>query len=233
VLAVAPALAARIGATTRVEVRALSVPWSVPAPITEAERVAARLQLRFAPDERVLLYAGNLDAYQGLSQLAQSVRALGREGWRWLIATESDRAGCAALRDPRLPLRFATLASERDRRLVHAAADVVAVPRANPGGVPIKLLDALARGTRVVTTPRAAAGLRLVGAGVLIAEDDDPLAFAQACTTQLGHCATHAARAARAYIAAEHSAAGFVAQLASALLGPHSTPFEPRDSLRW
>jgi glycosyltransferase involved in cell wall biosynthesis len=218
VLAVAPALAARLQAATRVEVQALSVPWSVPAPITEPERDAARAQLGFAPDQRVLLYAGNLDAYQGLSQLAQSVRALAREGgWRWLIATESDRASCAALRDPQLPLCFASLANERDRRLVHAAADVVAVPRASPGGLPIKLLDALARGARVVTTRHAAAGHDLVSAGVVMAEEDDPLAFARACVAQLGHSAADAARTARAYIGAEHSAAGFVAQLVSAL----------------
>jgi glycosyltransferase involved in cell wall biosynthesis len=222
-LAVAPALAARLRVDTQVDVHALTLPWSIPTPISERERGLARAQLGFDAADRVLLYAGNLDAYQGLDGLAASVRQLvvGRGKLFLLVATASDPATCSALRAPGLPVRFAPLANEDDRRLVHAAADLVVVPRAVPGGVPIKLLDALARGTKVVTTQRAAAGLNLGDACVVVA-DDDPRVFAEACASLLGSAPNGLGHAARAYVESAHVPAEFVAQFVDLGLSAHS-----------
>jgi glycosyltransferase involved in cell wall biosynthesis len=190
----------------------LPLPWCVPQPITPNERAHARAALDIASDERVLLYAGNLDRYQGLELIADGVRALrGRERWRLLVATESDPATCPALRRADLPVRFARLAHEADRRLVHAAADVVAVPRKSPGGLPIKLLDALARGARVVATQRACAGLDLRGI-CRVVPDDDPEAFAAASRARAEE-PTLSCEVARAYVREAHAPAQFVAHM--------------------
>ncbi|HEX6243621.1 MAG TPA: glycosyltransferase, partial [Polyangiales bacterium] len=222
-LAVAPALAARLRVDTQVEVHALTLPWSIPSPISQHERGLARAQLGFDEADRVLLYAGNLDAYQGLDGLAESVRQLAAERGNLflLVATASDPATCSVLRAPGLPVRFAPLSSEADRRLVHAAADLVVVPRAVPGGVPIKLLDALARGTKVVTTQRAAAGLDL-GAACVVVADDDPAVFAQACAALLGSGPVELGHAARAYVESAHVPSDFVAQFVDLGLRAHS-----------
>ena len=94
-------------------------------------------------------------------------------GCRVATQREAVRLGVAAR------IRWAPLATERDRAVVHAAADVALVPRRAPGGLPIKLLDALARGVPVVAGARALAGLPLTAA-VTVVPDDDPAALAEA-----------------------------------------------------
>ena len=111
-----------------------------------------------------MLYAGNLDAYQGLDPLfdAMSTLAAARPELAWLVATESsphDFSAKLAAAGWRGRVLFSALANEADRRTAHAAADLALVPRGAPGGVPVKLLDALARGLPVVTTRTACAGL--------------------------------------------------------------------------
>jgi colanic acid biosynthesis glycosyl transferase WcaI len=190
----------------------LPLPWSVPEPTAFNERVHARSALGLAPDERVLLYAGNLDRYQGIELLVDSMRALLRGArWRLLLATESDPAACLELRRADVPMRFARLAHEADRRLVHAAADVVAVPRKSPGGLPIKLLDALARGARVVATQRACAGLDL-GRICRVVPDDDPASFAAAARSRAEE-PTLSCEVARAYVREAHAPAHFVGRM--------------------
>src|SRR5690606_20899050 len=100
--------------------------------------------------------------------LVEALARLRAEGERfvWLVATASDsrdfanKLARAGLRDA---TRIVPLGAEGERRALHAAADLVLVPRASPGGVPIKLLDALARGAPVVAARRALAGLPLSG----------------------------------------------------------------------
>ncbi len=102
----------------------------------------------------MLLYAGNLDAYQGLDDVLRPLANLVRRHPRLtlLLATQSParafvrRADAAGLAGH---VVRAQLANECDRRLVHAASDLAPIPRGAPGGLPIKLLDALARGVPV------------------------------------------------------------------------------------
>ena len=155
--AVSPALAEHLGGTF------LPPPWMVETPA--------------GPPGRYVLYAGNLDGYQGWEHL---VDACARADLPLLVATESDpeplqrRAAGSGLRE----LGIARLAHEADRRAAHARSFVVAVPRRSPGGLPIKLLDALARDRPVVAMERALAGLE--PDGVRTVPDDDPAALADA-----------------------------------------------------
>lgn len=209
--AVSPWLAERIASASSREVAYLPVPWSVPPPIEPSERAKARTRFGLTPLDAVMLYAGNLDAYQGLDVLARAFRFLRdhRPDARLLIATASDRArleqalwslGCASA------VSFAPLADEPDRRVAHAAADAVWVPRGIEGGLPIKLLDALARGVPTVVTRRAAAGLTLGGAA-LVAADDDPEALAAAALIAIGarEAAADLGRRGVEYIQREHA----------------------------
>jgi glycosyltransferase involved in cell wall biosynthesis len=160
--AVSPALVQRLEARHARPFEYLPVPW---APSDGAPRREARAALGFDEDALVVLYTGNLDGYQNWEEALEVVALLRGEAIdaRLLVATDSDRAPLRA-RAAAMGLSSLTihgLTSEDDRRLVHAAADVAIVPRRSPGGVPIKLLDALARGVPVVTTEAGMAGLPL------------------------------------------------------------------------
>lgn len=133
-----------------------------------AERSAARASLSLPRDRPVALYAGNLDGYQGWEHAGA---AAARAGFTWLVATESDPTPLRAF-----PHVRARLATEADRRRAHAACDVALVPRRAPGGLPIKLLDALARDVPVVAMHRALAGL--APDGVEVCQGDDTAALA-------------------------------------------------------
>jgi len=148
------------------------LPWPVAAPIESAERAGARAHLGIDAGAQVALYAGNLDAYQGIDALVAAVALARRRLPRLqlLIATDSDGAPLRrhASAQQLEALRFTTLApegaaggadAEHMRRLLHAAADVVVVPRGSRGGLPIKLIDALARGVPTVAMPAALAGI--------------------------------------------------------------------------
>lgn len=144
--------------------------------------VEARARLGLPRDASVALYAGNLDAYQGIELLLAAV-ASAPTAWHLLVATASEPEPLRALaRAHGLSDRvtFAPLATEHDRALVHAAADVALVPRLASGGLPIKLLEALARGVPVVANERALAGLPLSSRGPLLTAvvDDSPEALA-------------------------------------------------------
>jgi glycosyltransferase involved in cell wall biosynthesis len=143
--------------------------------------VSARQELGIREDAYLALYAGNLDAYQGVEWLLE---ALGRlpATYELLVATASDATPLhqgLAERGLRERVHVMSLADEAERARVHAAADVALVPRRAPGGLPIKLLDALARGLPVVANERALAGLEF-GSEVQVVPDDDAPAFAHA-----------------------------------------------------
>jgi len=205
VAAVSPLLAARLARRTGRVVHPLPLPWPLPPPIDAAERHAARTALGL--ERPTLLYAGNLDGYQGLAVL---VRARARlPGLDALCATASGST---------LPgFRPLPLATEADRRLAHAAADVVVVPRGAPGGIPVKLLDGLSRGVPVAAVPRALAG-HGIDAVELAARDDDPSALAAAIERVValeGARLRARGESGRAHLARHHSAAAFRAAFAA------------------
>lgn len=209
--AVSPLLATTLARRTGRVVHALPVPWPLAEPITREERHDARAALGLT--RPTLLYAGNLDGYQGLEVLVAARARL--PSFDALLATGS--AGT-------LPgFRSISLATEADRRRAHAAADVVVVPRRAPGGVPIKLLDALARGVPVAAAPRALAGHAMEGVE-LAAKDDDADALTEAI--QRAASLPEDARlaridAGRRYVAAQHSDDAFRAAFAG--LAPDAT----------
>lgn len=216
VAAISPALCDTLEARVGRDIHYLPVPWPVPPPRTDEERRLARIELGIPEGDDVLLYAGNLDAYQGWESIVTATRTVAdrRPRARLLVATESDRtpldaAAAAARIQERLVV--APLAGEPARRRAHAAADLALIPRRAPGGLPIKLLDALARGVPTIAAARAAAGLDLRGAALLVA-DDDPDALAFGALTALGAPeATHEiGERGRDYVATDHAPARFV-----------------------
>ncbi len=179
VAAVAPCLSTLLGE----RVCYLPVPWRRSIGIALSPR-QARAALGLPSAGPLCLYAGNLDPYQGWEDLIAALAALRRvhTSARLLIATESDPAPArlqAAHAGLGHAVDFRRLDGESARRLVHAAADLTWIPRRTVGGLPIKMLDALARGLPVVAMRRATAGLPIDATCVSV-PDDDPRALAEA-----------------------------------------------------
>ena len=223
VCAIAPALASTLETGLGREIRYLPVPWPLAPERTRDERASARDALSLEPGADVLLYAGNLDAYQGWQDVVRALVVVRsrRPRARLVVATASDPAPLhaeARAAGVHQHVRVTDLDTERARRRVHAAADVALVSRRTPGGLPIKLLDALARGLPTVVASRAAAGLDFRGAAIVVA-DDDPDALAQGALTVLaaGTASAELAIRARAYIATDHAPERFVAEYESVI----------------
>jgi glycosyltransferase involved in cell wall biosynthesis len=196
--AVSPMLAARLSAIRPVEY--VPVPWPL----------AARAE---PPGTRVVAYVGNLDRYQGWEDAVEAVSTIDAT---LLVATQSPVGALVRHADRhRVRLEIARLATEADRRRVYARADVVVVPRRLEGGVPVKLLDALARGAAVVTTERARAGLAIDGAARVVADDAPAMALAIDELLEAPAERRHLGEAGRAFIEAEHSRMKFVDALSS------------------
>jgi glycosyltransferase involved in cell wall biosynthesis len=183
--AVSPQLASTLQSTTGRPVSYLPIPWQVAVPNHVDERGVARATLGYDDGDFVLLYAGNFDAYQGCPMIveawlrARSTRPLAR----LLIGTADPRRALDVLKPALEPrdwphVRVEPLDSEPLRRKLYAAADLVLVPRRTEGGVPIKLLDALARGATVLASHAALAGLPL--AHVVTSAPHEAAAFAAA-----------------------------------------------------
>lgn len=221
VAAISKNVARDLAELTSREATVLPVPIarpSSPAP----RRAGARETLGLAADDEVVLYAGNLDAYQGLEVLVDAFAELRatRPRARMLVASESRRDDLRA----RFALRgvtpsFISLASEHDRARAHAAADVAVVTRGAPGGFPIKLLDAIAREVSIVAMRRALSGEEVPGVRVTA---DDSMSLARGLRASLGAPETerraHLA-AASAHLARAHGAASFVRALDTAVAG--------------
>lgn len=221
IAAISPALCETLQASTGLRVTYVPTPWTVPRPIHEHERRRARHQLGLADDARVALYAGNLDAYQAAEQTLAALERLARgNGPRvtLLLATNSQtECFLAQAMELGVPCRTYSLGGEPVRRLVHAAADIAIVPRATPGGLPMKLLDALARGVPCALAPLAAAGLTLHGHAE-IAHAPGHIALADAIARLLRQLSQpdqrqKLAHGARAYVASEHRVERFHAAL--------------------
>ena len=207
--AVAPSLAAMLGDGARY----LPIPWSTQG--AAPSLAEARRALGLPVDAKVCLYAGNLDRYQGWEELLPALARLRRAepAARLLIATESDptparaEASRAGVADA---LSVCGLSGERARVLAHAAADLAWVPRRSEGGLPVKMLDAMARGVPIVAVERAAAGLPIDSSCELVPNDDpDAMSRAAALLLQSRKRADALQRAGRAYLRAHHSPSAF------------------------
>jgi glycosyltransferase involved in cell wall biosynthesis len=216
VLAVSPLLAHMLTVQSGVSAHALPLPWHVPPHISPDERQKARAALGLHERELVLLYAGNLDAYQGLEAWLSALASFAREApFTWLVASEADPTRFSrTLANAGLARRtaFVPLQGEAARRKVHAAADVALVPRHSPGGIPIKLFDAIARGVPVLASARASAGTELVR-HCRVVRDDDPehlVHMLRAFIQEPEEERRERAEAGRSYLVREHSPAAFV-----------------------
>jgi glycosyltransferase involved in cell wall biosynthesis len=213
-LAVSPRIADQLASASGVDVRWLPLPWPIPRPIAPEERLEARRTLGFYEDDEVLLYAGNLDSYQGLNALFEAhTRTLEKHPTlRLLLATASDSTRLDLPRGTRV-VRLEC--NEAQRRMLHAAANLVVIPRETEGGLPIKLIDALARGVPVACVKRATAGLPLHGCAAIAAEHElgaavDSLLRSPVLASEFGE-------AGRAWVAREMSAARFLSVFDDAL----------------
>lgn len=222
-LAVSPRLAERLSAASGREVRYVPVPWSIPPAVEAVERTKARARFGFGPLDPVLLYAGNLDGYQGVELLARAFATVRsrRPDARLLVATASahepvEKALWSLGAADRAT--FAPLADEPDRRAVHAAADVACVTRAVEGGLPIKLLDALSRGVPSIATRRATSGLPLDGAAVVVPDDDaEALAAAALIAVAARESAPERGRRGVEYVRRAHAPSEYLAVMERAL----------------
>ncbi|MDB4976463.1 MAG: glycosyl transferase group 1 [Myxococcaceae bacterium] len=218
-LAVSPLLATLLSAQSGVPVAALPLPWQSASALGVGEREIARRALQLEDGHEVALYAGNLDAYQGLEPLVAALAGMSarRPQLRLLIATAASQTALARqLQQVGLRQRvvFAPLDDEPARRRAHAAADFALIPRRSAGGLPIKLLEAFARGLPVVAAARALAGLPLERE-CMVVDGDSARAWQQGIEALLDHRdeARRRAEGARCYLEREHTTARFVAAL--------------------
>ncbi len=233
--AISPQMTASLSSGTK-PLRYLPIPWRISPTANEHERARARVALGLEETDRVLLYAGNLDAYQGWEDIVRATALLHNDLplVRLLVATESSVGPLTNLARQlgiERALRITTLRGETARRQAHAAADIATIPRRAPGGLPIKLLESLSRGIPTIATQRARAGLAL-GPSCMSVIDDSPLAIATAARDLFGDRQKRHALAAqgRLYIAREHSDEKFLSAydaLIECATGARSWPPRP------
>lgn len=235
VLAISPLLAAELSAQSGKPAHYVPTPWPLAALIPQSTRRARRYGLDMSVDTTCLVYIGNLDRYQGWWRMFEALAWLRHNAptrrFELHVYTQSPCSEARAYADREGVLdhvRFFPLPNNEDARIdAYAAADLVVVPRKTPGGLPIKLLDAMARGLPIVATTHATAGLEL-GDMIRIASDEG----ASLGATILNHVeqdvAQQNAMAARgrAHIGEAHSEAHVRARLET-LITTHLAPQKP------
>jgi glycosyltransferase involved in cell wall biosynthesis len=140
-------------------IRVVSIPASPPPGCTPIADRAARAR---APVRAV--YAGNLDAYQGIDVLLAAFRASPslRDALELHIITASDARRLEAeisVLGLGGSVRVSPHGSVRDAWLAVAKADIAVVPRSAPGGFPVKLVNALSAGVATIADSAIAGSL--------------------------------------------------------------------------
>jgi glycosyltransferase involved in cell wall biosynthesis len=150
VLALSSEAAKQLGAEARGPL-AVIPPGLDPAPEPAAEEIA-RACARFGlTPGGFALYAGNLDAYQELPDLAAAARRLAP--LPVVVATQQPEGSAPA------PLRLLRPAGALEERALVCGAAVAVLPRRIPGGFPIKLLNYMEAGRAIVAHAAVASAL--------------------------------------------------------------------------
>lgn len=178
--AVSPDLASYLSNIEDQEVHYLPLPWAVQKPASALESQQLRVLNHIDPQTCVLLYIGNLDAYQGWNDLLHVLRILGGSNtYRLRVVTASDPQPLQAYAQTLGVLHALDVVQldHASRRTEVKMANLVLVPRHAGRGVPMKLLDALACGKQVVAYRKATAGLSVHNVASVV--DNTPLAMAR------------------------------------------------------
>ena len=214
VAAISPHLANDFAGRYNVQAHYVPLPWELPPTPPDSVRTEARKHWNFRDSDPVLLYAGNLDAYQGWEDIIVAMAHIPSPGVRLLVATESNPAPLWSLcRQLGLAdrIQICSVKAENDRVRAHAACDLALIPRRTAGGLPIKLLESLARARPTVAVRRATAGLAINNIAWL-ADDDSPRALARAIQDALEgrHERESRAQEGRSFIQTEHSEDSYI-----------------------
>lgn len=142
---------------------------------------SAMLRARFAgPGESLVVYAGNADAYQEIGTLLDAAAMpCSPTGARYVFAlTGGARELPAAARARGLEGRVHFLDSDwEETAALLAACDAAVVPRADPYGFPMKLLNVLAQGAPAIVHRGCAHGLE-DGVNALLSDGAEGIARA-------------------------------------------------------
>jgi len=169
VIALAPSAARALGPHARGPLAVLP-PALAPGPDPAPADVAAACAHRGLAPGRFALYAGNLDRYQELGELAA---AAARTQAPVVVATHAPGRAPA-------PLATAHVAGPGEARLLAFGAGVALLPRRAPGGFPVKLLNYLEARCAVVARCAVAEELADGESGWLLPDDAGPAAWAAA-----------------------------------------------------
>lgn len=171
-LAVTTSLADRLRDLGALHVRVLK-------PTADPDEIRGLGSVDAEADAPTIAYAGNLDAYQNLGLLLEALALVRRElpAARLLVVTHVPGDVPAALEHPHVDVLRARTVAEAWRAL--GRAWVAAVPRTDPSGHPMKVLNYMAAGKAIVTTAAAAEGLR-DGLDAVVVPHAEPKAFASA-----------------------------------------------------
>jgi len=144
-----------------------------PAEPPSPEEVAAACKRHGLAPRRFVVYAGNLDRYQHLEDLAAAARHLA--GVPVVAATHDPHTT-----EHLAPLRIVLVASARETRaLVHGAA-VCVLPRRIHGGFPVKLLNYMEAARPIVARTEVADGFAHERDALLLGRDAGPTELAEA-----------------------------------------------------
>ena len=178
---------------------ALIPPGLDPAPPPDPAAVRRTCARHRLEPGRYALYAGNLDAYQELPDLAAAARAL------------PDTPFVAATHDPRGPalgaVRVVVLGCAEECRLLTHGAGACVLPRAIPGGFPVKLLNYMEAARPIVARAGVADGFEHERSALLLPPGAPPEELAKAVTRILGDAdlAARLGRGARALLERRHA----------------------------